>query len=44
MESFRQAALNKCSAFAVGTEQSLVPVTYVKDENTDQYLEGEPGM
>ncbi len=28
----------------VGTEQSLVPVTHVKDEDRDQYLKGELEM
>lgn len=36
--SIKQMSLHVHTA---GTEQSLVPVTYVKDENRDQYLKGE---
>lgn len=42
MESLRRAALNTCGRIlrTARTEQSLVPVTYVKDKNKDQYLKG----
>lgn len=41
---FQAHSVKQMHVHTVGTEQSLVPVTHVRDENRDQYLKGELEM